>query len=271
MPCSPPRRAGPRPWPGCATPSAPRDPRFVSRPTARIGRRRRLLPRRPFCARRRALAPEVFAPLPSRRRAAPARRGGPRRVPGDRQLQRRHRRGSVARGGAAPAPGRLRLRRIGTIIDGGDARPAAAILQGRPGDAPAEDPGRAVRRVHRAAFREDRHPSRGRLRDGRPRSRRSPAVRRPAPRARNVGRCPGGGREAGWPRAPPHHAATAARRAGRVLRGDLAAAHAPQRAALRALVLEDGVGLLGADVRARCASAALVRAGGAGSSAARTS
>ncbi len=64
--------------------------------SARIGRRRRLLPRRPFRARRRApRARGLRAPRPARRRAAPARRRGPRRVPGDRQLQRRQRRGSA--------------------------------------------------------------------------------------------------------------------------------------------------------------------------------
>ena len=89
----------------------------------RLGRRRRL-PGRPHrratsrasrrrCSRCPARLADVRAP-PRRRRA--------RRVPGDRRVQRRQRRGGAARGGAASAPGRLRLRRLGAHADGGDAR-----------------------------------------------------------------------------------------------------------------------------------------------------
>ena len=136
-------------------------PRLAARGAARgrPGRRRPrgLLPRRPHAARRRRLAEEVFAlPGAARRAAAPPDRHRPRRVPGDGRLRRRPGRARAARRRAAAAAGRLRVRRLRAEPDGADGRAEAAVLQGRPGDAAREDPGRRVRGVPRGALRGDR-------------------------------------------------------------------------------------------------------------------
>ena len=124
--------------------------------------------RGPMCARARATAPapalsvsfpgvrsdrdiaklaqEVFALPPGWPPSARAGRRRARRIPGDRRLQRRLGRTRAARRGAAPAGGRLRVRRIGTEPDGTDAHAEAALLQGRPGDAAGEDSGGRIRR-----------------------------------------------------------------------------------------------------------------------------
>ena len=80
-----------------------------------------------------------------------------RRVPGHRRLQRRQRRARAARRRAAAASGRLRVLRIRTGADGADAGQEPAVLQGRPGHAPAEDPGRSLRR--RSSKRASRRPA----------------------------------------------------------------------------------------------------------------
>ncbi len=84
-----------------------------------------------------------------RRGAQAAPRHRARRVPGDHRLRRRHRRERAARRRAGSTPGRLRVLRLGAIADGADARPAAALLQGRAGDAPREDQSGRVRGLHR--------------------------------------------------------------------------------------------------------------------------
>ena len=121
------------------------------------------------------LAQEVFA-LPARLAddAAAQGRRRARRVPGHRRLQRRIRRARAARRRAAPARRRLRLRRLGAEPDGADARAAAAVLQGRTGDAARKDSPAIVRRVHRRAVHHAR--AFGRDRPRRRRSSSSPAT-----------------------------------------------------------------------------------------------
>ena len=93
------------------------------------------------------LANEVFTlPGPAGGRAEADGRRRPRRVSGDRRVQRRQRRARAEGRGAAAAPGRLRVRRIRTEPDGEDDRPEASVLQGGAGDAPAEDSRRRLRR-----------------------------------------------------------------------------------------------------------------------------
>ena len=126
---------------GCATCSA------ASRPEVRVetGRARRqparplvpLDPHRQGCLA--AGAGGVRAARAHRRGAAPQARRRARRVPGDRLVQRRQRRACAPRRRAAAAPGRLRLLRIRAEPDGADARPQPPVLQGRSGDAAAED------------------------------------------------------------------------------------------------------------------------------------
>ena len=121
----------------------------------RVGRRRvrGVVPGGPHGARRlaprrggvpAARAPRGRAPAPGGRLA--------RRVPGGGRVQRRQRRRGAARGRAAPAAGRLRLRRLGADADGADDRAEAAVLQGRAGDAPREDPAGHLRALHRLAL-----------------------------------------------------------------------------------------------------------------------
>ncbi len=61
-----------------------------------------------------------------------------------------------------PARGRLRVRRIGAEPDGADADAETPLLQGGPGDAAREDPGRRIRRVHRRAVHASQASSRSR-------------------------------------------------------------------------------------------------------------
>ena len=94
------------------------------------------LSRRPERARRRAAGRRgVRAACTHRAGARRAARHRARRVPGRGGVQRRQRRAGAARRGAAAARRRLRVRRLRADADGADDRPAAAVLQGRPGDA----------------------------------------------------------------------------------------------------------------------------------------
>ena len=133
-------------------------------------------------------APGLCPPGTDRRSQAPPDGDRARRVPGHRGVQRRERRARAPRRGAAAAPGRLRLLGVRADADGADARQEPAVLQGRPGDAPAEDPGRSIRGLHRSAVQGHGLQARGRARRGDRRSRRQPALRRAASRARGVGR-----------------------------------------------------------------------------------
>ena len=111
---------------GCATRSDRRAPRCATTPGPRrlgaltvvVSRRplraRRLAARRRKCSRCPARLADARAPAQGRHRA--------RRVPGDRRLQRRHRRARAARRRPASARGRLRVRRLGAEPDGADAR-----------------------------------------------------------------------------------------------------------------------------------------------------
>ena len=138
------------------------------------------------------LAHQVFA-LPGRIAEVQAAPDGDRarRVPGNRGVQRRQRRARAPRRGPAAAASGLCLLRFRADADGEDARQEPAVLQGRPGDAPAEDPCGSVRRVHRIPVQGHRLQARGRAwrRDCRPR--RQSALRRPASGARGLGRCEG--------------------------------------------------------------------------------
>ena len=173
------------------------------------------------------LAPEVFA-LPARiadvQQPAPRRRA--RRVPGHRRLQRRQRRTGAPGRGTAPAPGRLRLRRLRADADGAHDRPAAAVLQRRTGHAAREDPGRPSSPPSSSALPPDRPQAGARTRRRHRRARRQPAVRCPATGARDVGRCARRRDAQRGARRPARDAAAPARRAGAVLRGRVAEAHA---------------------------------------------
>ena len=96
----------------------PLRPRFVA-----ARRADRVVSRRAHRARH--LAPGAggvrAAGSAGRRAQAPGRRRA-RRVPGDQRLQRRLGRARHARGGPAPAPRRLRVRRVGAEPDGADAQ-----------------------------------------------------------------------------------------------------------------------------------------------------
>ena len=153
--------------PGCARRSARRAPRSATLRIRRSRRRRGSLsvsfPERAHRPRHLAArAGSVRAAGAARRRPQPQGRRGARRVSGDRRLQRRLGRARDARGRAASARGRLRVRRIGAEPDGADARAEAAVLQGRPGHAAREDSGRRIRRVHRRAVRAHRASGRSR-------------------------------------------------------------------------------------------------------------
>ena len=76
------------------------------------------------------------------------------------RLQRRLGRARDARRRAASARRRLRVRRVGAEPDGADARAAAAVLQGRSGDAAREDPGRTSSRPSSTGGSTDRASSR---------------------------------------------------------------------------------------------------------------
>ena len=151
-------------------------------------------------------------------------------------------------------------RRVGYVFagsepspDGADDRPAPAVLQGGPGDAPRKDSAGPVRRVHRVALRPHRHQARSRA--SAPPSSISPGnlpydVQRLAHetwddvRAARVKRVGLG--------ASARHAASPARRAGDGLRGCLAAADAgPARECCARWCSRDGRELLAADTRAR--------------------
>ena len=136
------------------------------------------------------LAQEVFAlagppgrspPTQGRRRA--------RRVSGDRRIQRRLGRARDARGRPASARGRIRVCRLGAEPDGADAQAEAAVLQSGSGDAAREDsrptnsPPSIDGRFSRSGLQAG-----ARSRRCHRRSRRQPALRRPAPRARDLGR-----------------------------------------------------------------------------------
>ena len=110
---------------------------------APAGRRLSVGPQRPRRrpARRRSVRPAGA----DRRRPRPASGDRVRRVPGRADVQRRQRRTGAARGGAAPAPGRLRLCRLRADADGTHDRSAPAVLQRRAGHAPRTDPGADLR------------------------------------------------------------------------------------------------------------------------------
>ena len=230
---------------------ARRDPLRAGRLAAR--RAHRLVSRRPHRARRRpARRGGLRAPGAARPGAAQARRRRPRRVPGHRRLRRRLGRARAARRGPAPARGRLRLRRIGAEPHGAHARPEAAVLQGGAGHAPREDPGRRVRRVHRRPVRQIRHPRR--TRGSAPPSSSWPATCRTTCSASRTRR----GTKSGRPDAsarrsrictrPSGASSPSSRRCSRRFWQRLTLA---QRAALRAVVIEEGRELLSNDARAR--------------------
>ena len=199
------------------------------------------------------LAQEVFA-LPGRLadRPPPQGRRRARRVPGDRRVQRRLGRARHARRRPAPARGRLRVRGLGAQPDGADARPEAAVLQGRPGDAAREDSRRRVRRVHRRTIHAGRASS--------------PKTASARPSSTSPATCPT--TSSAWRTKPGTKCARpggGARRSTictQALRRLLAEQEMmfealwqrltlAQRAVLRAVVLEDGRELLSADVRTR--------------------
>ena len=143
---------------------------------------------------------------PGGRGAQAAGRRGARRVPGHRGVQRRQRRARAPRRGAAPAPGGLRVRRLRAEPDGEDDRAAPAVLQGRPGHPAREDPGRRLRRLHRAPLRQERHQAGAGAGRGDRGPGRQPALRRAAAGARDLGRRARRRRQTRRPRAPARHA-----------------------------------------------------------------
>ena len=120
----------------------------------------------------------------ARRRRSSSRSTSSRRIDG---VQRRQRRARAARGRAAPAPGRLRVRRLRAEPDGADDRPSRPFYKAGPVMRLEKIPADSSRRSSsRASPGPASARSRARRRDRRPR--RQPAVRRAAPRARNLGR-----------------------------------------------------------------------------------
>jgi hypothetical protein len=102
-----------------------------------------------------------------------------------------------ARRRAASAAGRLCVCRLGTEPHGEDDRTAPSVLQGRAGDASAEDCACALYRLHRQAFHQERYQAGARCRRRHHRPCGQPSLRRAATGARNVGRCAGKGWEKG--------------------------------------------------------------------------
>ena len=163
-----------------------RDPLHPRRLAAR--RRHRLVPRRAH--RSRHLAPGAGGlrpPRPPRRDPRPQGHRRARRVPGDRRLQRRLGGARAARRRPASAGGRVRVCRIGAEPDGADARSPASVLQGRAGHAAGQDSRRRIRRVHRRQVQALGHRAGAPVGCGDRRARRQPALRRPAPGARDLG------------------------------------------------------------------------------------
>ena len=137
------------------------------------------------------VAQEVFAlpgriaearrPPRSRSRSTSSRRSGPSTAAASSTRCARRSSTSVRSGTSSRGPSRASW---------SDARPEPAVLQGGPGHAAAEDSRRSLRGVHRGPVpRHQAPPGAGPGRRG-GRARRQSPVRRTAPRARGVGRCP---------------------------------------------------------------------------------
>ena len=158
----------------------------------------------------------------------------------------------AARRRPGPARCRLRLRRLRALAHGADARAAAAVLQGRPGDAAREDRRRRCSRGSSSAVHRQRRPCRSR-------GLAPPSSSWPPT-------CPT--TSSGWLTRPGTTCRAAGRRAAGLddlhltLTRLLGEQHTvfeeswqrltlAQRAVLRALVLEDGREMLSADVRTR--------------------